>query len=78
MSAFERLAAAFTVESLLALRLPRRPRPVAVFESHSPDQVVHWPVERRICRLCRQVRRVDVRDDGTLRCELGHVSGRGA
>ena len=36
MSAFERLAAAFTVESLLVLRLPRRLRPAspAPFTAH--------------------------------------------
>ena len=60
-------------------RLSQQPRPTyARFDAHQqldPEPVVGWPVERRLCPPCREVRRVDVRDDGSVRCfEHGHVT----
>ena len=61
------------------MRLSQQPRPTyARFDAHQQldlEPVVGWPVERRLCPPCRQVRRVDVRDDGSVRCfDHGHVT----
>lgn len=74
----------FPAACLLPLHRARRARrrgpsePYARFDAHQqldPEPVVGWPVERRLCPPCREVRRVDVRDDGSVRCfEHGHVT----